>query len=150
MAKKAIVCVDDEPMILTSLRDQLESSFGDRYHYEFAESADEAFEVIDELEGHLFEILIVVSDWLMPGMRGDEFLARVHQRFPSIVTVMLTGQADQEAIDRASRDARLHRCLRKPWTQEELIETLSSGLALARNGHATLLNAQPSLEKLRI
>ena len=129
MSKKAIVCVDDEPMVLTSLRDQLESAFGEQYHYEFAESATEAFEVIDELHERSFEILIIVSDWLMPGMKGDEFLLRIHQRFPNIVTVMLTGEAAQDAIDRAYRDAQLHRCLRKPWTQEELIDVLASGLA---------------------
>ena len=42
--------------------------------------------------------IIIVSDWLMPGMKGDEFLIQVHQKFPHIVKVLLTGQADSEAI----------------------------------------------------
>lgn len=128
MPKKAILCVDDEEMILTSLRDQLQSHFGSRYVYEFAESADEALEVIEEFNDEEVEILIIVSDWLMPNMNGDEFLIRVHQRFPNIVKVMLTGHADESAIERTRREANLHRCLFKPWTEMELIETLTSGL----------------------
>ena len=129
MSKKAILCVDDEDIILTSLRDQLQSHFGDQYLYEFAENAEEALEVIAELDKDGLQILIIVSDWLMPGMKGDEFLIRVHQHYPHIVTVMLTGQANEEAIERTRRDANLHRCLYKPWTEEELIETLISGLS---------------------
>jgi CheY-like chemotaxis protein len=126
--KKAILCVDDEEIILTSLRDQLQNHFGNRYIYEFAESADEALEVISELDEDDVEILIIVSDWLMPNMKGDEFLIRVHEQFPNIVKVMLTGHADEAAIERTRQNANLHRCLYKPWTEEELIETLVSGL----------------------
>lgn len=128
MPKKAILCVDDEEMILTSLRDQLRNHFQDRYVYEFAESAGEALEVVEELCEEGMEILIIVSDWLMPGMRGDELLIRIHEQFPNIVTVMLTGQADDEAVARVEKLANLHRCIHKPWTEEELIETLRSGL----------------------
>lgn len=128
MSKKAILCVDDEEIILISLRDQLQSHFGTCYTYEFAESADEALEVIEELYEDGVEILIIVSDWLMPDMKGDEFLIQVHRKFPGIVKVMLTGQADEAAIERTRKYANLHRCLYKPWTEEELIETLISGL----------------------
>ena len=68
MAKKVILCVDDEEIILISLRDQIQNHFGDDYTYEMAESADEALEVIEELEEDQVEILIIVSDWLMPDM----------------------------------------------------------------------------------
>jgi CheY-like chemotaxis protein len=129
MSQKAILCVDDEVIILNSLRDQLHSHFGDCYVYEFAESADEALEVIEELETQHLEILIIVSDWLMPGMKGDEFLIQIHQRSPQIVTVMLTGQANPEAIARVKQYANLHRCLYKPWTEAQLIEALQSGMA---------------------
>ncbi len=128
MPKKAILCVDDEAIILTSLRDQLQRNFGSRYLYEFAESADEALEVIADLSQEEVEILIIVSDWLMPEMKGDEFLIRVHERFPGIVKVMLTGHASEAAIARTRAHANLHRCLYKPWTEAELIEALESGL----------------------
>ncbi|OQY59724.1 MAG: hypothetical protein B6245_05250 [Desulfobacteraceae bacterium 4572_88] len=128
MLKKAILCVDDEEIILTSLRDQLRNHFGTRYMYEFAESADEALDIIGELYDEDVEILIIVSDWLMPNMKGDEFLIRVHEQFPGIVKVLLTGHADEAAIERAEKHANLHRCLYKPWSEDDLIETLTSGL----------------------
>jgi CheY-like chemotaxis protein len=128
MPKKAILCVDDEKIVLLSLRDQLSHYFGDRYIYEFAESGDEALEVIEELNEEDVKILIIVSDWLMPNMKGDEFLIRVHQQFPDIVTVLLTGQADEDAIERTRTYANLHRYIPKPWDEKTLIEALSSGL----------------------
>lgn len=62
MATKAIFCVDDEETILESLREQLKRSFGQRYIYEAANSAEEAMEVIDELLGDSMQVLIIVSD----------------------------------------------------------------------------------------
>ena len=129
MSKAAIICVDDEAIVLDSLKRQLRKAFENQYIYEFAEGADEALEIIEELDEDEINILVIVSDWLMPGVKGDEFLINVHQKFPNIVKVLLTGQADEDAIDRAKNQANLHACLYKPWTGEELIETIRSGLA---------------------
>lgn len=128
MGKKAILCVDDERIILTSLRDQITHHFGNRYLCEIAESADEALEVIEELTEDNVSILIIVSDWLMPSMKGDEFLIRVHQQFPGIVKVLLTGYADEEAIERTREKANLHSYISKPWDEETLIKVLETGL----------------------
>jgi CheY-like chemotaxis protein len=128
MSQSAILCVDDEAIILTSLKEQLRRRFGERYLYETASSADEAWEVIDELCAEHIGILIIVSDWLMPGIKGDEFLAQVHRRHPKIVTVLLTGQADEASIERARRDANLHACLHKPWLESELTRVVESAL----------------------
>ena len=130
MVKKAILCVDDEKIVLDSLKSQIKKHFGNRYLYEFAESAAEAWEVIEELNDEGIEILVIVSDWLMPETKGDELLIEIHEKFPKIVTVMLTGHATQEAITRCHEQANLHRCLLKPWTEQELIETIESGLEL--------------------
>jgi CheY-like chemotaxis protein len=114
---------------LESLERQLQKAFNNNYLYEFAESADEALEIIEELFKDNVDILVIVSDWLMPGIRGDEFLIEVHQKFPSIIKIILTGQADEAAIERARKQANLHSCLQKPWNGEELIKTIKSGLA---------------------
>ena len=128
MSDAAILCVDDEASILRALKDQLKRCFGNQYLYEFAQSAEEAWIVIDELEEEEVKILIIVSDWLMPKIRGDEFLTQVHQRFPRIVTVMLTGQADEAAIERARQQANLYARIRKPWTEEELQQVINTAL----------------------
>jgi CheY-like chemotaxis protein len=125
---QAIVCVDDERMVLQSLRDQLIRHFGHQYRYELAESAEEAFEVIEELIIEDVEVLTIVSDWLMPNVKGDEFLIHVHQRFPHIVTIMLTGQASEAAVERARQQANLHCFVSKPWDEFTLVEAITSGL----------------------
>lgn len=129
MARSVILCVDDEKVVLDSLKTQLREAFGNAYQYEMAEDAEDALELIDELSQEDIPVLIIVSDWLMPGMKGDEFLIRVHQTFPRVIKVLLTGQADETAIARAQAEANLYRCLSKPWSEEELIQTVQSALS---------------------
>lgn len=128
MGKRAILCVDDEIMILESLKEQIEKRLGDEFIYETAENSEEGMEVIKELVDEGTEVLIIVSDWLMPGMKGDEFLVEVHKLYPDIVKVMLTGQAQKEAIENAKKNANLHACLFKPWSEDDLIGIIKSGL----------------------
>ena len=131
----AILCVDDEQVILTSVTAQLKAHFGRRYLYETALNGDEALEVLDELREDNVKTLIILSDWLMPGMRGDELLVRAHQRFPHTIKLILTGQADAEGIERARREANLYACLQKPWSREQLISTIERAIeALDQEG----------------
>ena len=109
--KPVIICVDDESSVLESLKIQLRNAFANSYSYEMAESADEALELIAELQQHQSVVLVIVSDWLMPGIKGDELLIKIHQQFPHTVKVMLTGQANEEAIQRAINEADLYACL---------------------------------------
>ena len=106
--RAAILCVDDEKIVLDSLQEQLENTFGDKFQYEIAESVDEAWEVIEDLVSDEYEMVLVISDWLMPRIKGDTFLIDVHRKFPSAVTIMLTGQADPEAVQNAMDNANLY------------------------------------------
>ena len=124
----AILCVDDETTILDTLKEQLVRRFGSSYAYELAENAEEAWEVIEELNEDNIPVVVVVSDWLMPGVKGDEFLLQVHKRFPKMIKIMLTGQADQKAIERVQKEAVLHAYLQKPWTEEQLANAIISAL----------------------
>ncbi|MFO0547582.1 MAG: response regulator [Polyangiaceae bacterium] len=127
MSEAAILLVDDEKLILDSLKEQLRMRFGGRFVYETAENVDEAWEVFDELESEGTSVVVVVSDWLMPGVRGDEFLEEVWERWPAVVRIMLTGQADESALERA-RSSHVHRILHKPWRAEELAGAILTGL----------------------
>jgi len=128
MNKPVIVCVDDEVDILNTLKMQLKNEFKDNYFYELAESGDEALDLLDDFQEEA-QVIVVVSDWLMPGIKGDELLIKVHQKYPKIIKVMLTGQADAAALQRAVQEANLYCCLYKPWKSKDLIETIKSGLA---------------------
>lgn len=131
MPSRAILCVDDEQIVLDCLKEQILSCFQNNYLCETANSAEEAWEVIGELLAEEVTLLVVISDWLMPGVKGDEFLIRVHQKFPQIVKIILTGQADYTAIHRAQEHADLFRCLHKPWNTQELLTTIHLGIERA-------------------
>jgi len=129
MEKPAILCVDDEKIVLDNLREQLQSSFGDRFEYEVAESVEEAWEVIEWLTEDGCEFVLVISDWLMPMVKGDQFLVDVHNKFPGTVKIMLTGQADPEAVQNAKDNADLYAYIRKPWSEEQLISQIEHALS---------------------
>ena len=120
MTKPLILCVDDDITILMSLKAQLKYSFGDRFDYEIAESASEGWEVIEDLERRGQRLAVVISDWLMPEVKGDEFLVKVHARHPDTMKLMLTGHVENEAVQRAQEHAGLAACLTKPWRKDEL------------------------------
>ncbi len=117
---KAILCLDDEPMILNSIRGELQRSFSGEFDLEIAESADEALEILEQQSALGLEVVAVVSDWLMPGMKGDEFLAVVHHRWPQVARLLLTGFADQETVRLALAHNHAACCLSKPWSSSEL------------------------------
>jgi len=128
MTDKAILCVDDEPMILLALIQELKSAFGDSFVYEQALNAELALETIGELEEEGIRLVMILSDWLMPGMKGDRFLATVAEHHPSIKAIMITGQADEEAIRRTESIASVKAVLRKPWKPEELVAAIRGSL----------------------
>ncbi|MEG4044971.1 response regulator [Microcoleus sp. Pol17_C1] len=128
MNKPVILCVDDEPDILNTLKVQLKNEFKNDYFYELAESGDEALDLLEEFQKKA-RVIVVVSDWLMPGIKGDELFIKVHQKYPKIIKVMLTGQADAGAVQRALEEADLYCCLYKPWQSKDLIDIIKSGLA---------------------
>lgn len=128
MYERAIICVDDEEIILESLERQLKKNFRDEYIYEFARDSEEAWEIISELKNENINISMIISDWLMPGVRGDEFLISTHQKFPDIVKVMLTGFVDNDSVARVKEKADLFRCLSKPWNEDDFVQTVKEGM----------------------
>lgn len=128
MPKKRILCVDDEKVVLNTLMGQLYQTFGNRYLYESFTSAEEAEEFIDEVYAEGENVDLIICDWLMPRIRGDEFLVRVHKRFPQVRLIMLSGQASPEAIERAQKEAHILAFVAKPWDKDELMSLIQKAL----------------------
>jgi len=122
--KQAIICVDDEDIILEALKDQLGPFFENQYMIETSTTAEEALEIYDELIESNYEVPVVISDYLMPGMRGDEFLIKVHEKNPNTLKILLTGHANIEGITNAINKANLYRYIPKPWDRDDLILTV--------------------------
>ena len=118
--KPVIICVDDEANILKSLRTELQEAISNEYLIEIAEGGEEALELIEELLEDGYEVPLIISDHIMPDMKGDELLKHVHVLSPKTLKIMLTGQADLEAVGRAIKYAKLYRYIAKPWETEDL------------------------------
>jgi diguanylate cyclase (GGDEF)-like protein len=141
--RPAIVCVDDDGPLLRSLREQLLRGLGQDADIELASGGEEALQLLDELAAEGVPVPLIISDHIMPGLRGADLLAQVHQRHPAMLKVLLTGEADVDAVSRAVNDASLYRVLAKPWHEEDLILTVKE--ALRRAGQEQQL-AQRSAE----
>ncbi|MEJ6006193.1 diguanylate cyclase [Paucibacter sp. AS339] len=128
MANEVILCVDDDSGVLTSLRSLLGKNLQHGQLIEIAESGAEALDLIDEMEREGQQLALIIADYIMPGMKGDELLVRVHQRMPDAQTIMLTGQSNLEGVKRAINEARLFRFLEKPWHNEDVLLTVSAAL----------------------
>ncbi|MFE4105258.1 adenylate/guanylate cyclase domain-containing protein [Almyronema epifaneia] len=128
MNKQAIVCVDDETTVLKSLKAELKEAFGDRYLIEMADDGQDALDLVAELLSDRCEIPLVISDYIMPGIKGDELLLQVHRLSPYTLKIMLTGQATLEAMVNAVHNANLYRYIPKPWQTEDLRLTVTEAL----------------------
>ncbi|HTX73920.1 MAG TPA: HD domain-containing phosphohydrolase, partial [Rectinemataceae bacterium] len=131
--KPAILCVDDEGIVLLSLKSELRNSLGSEARIETAESGDEALTLVDELMAEGCPLALLISDLRMPGMGGEVLLARVREKSPRTLNVLLTGYADLDAVASAINYAGLYRYLGKPWRRDDLILTVREALRSWQN-----------------
>lgn len=124
MNKKTILCIDDEPIILEALQEQLSASFGEEYNIETSDSGEDALEFFMELKEEGHQIPVIISDYVMPGMKGDELLTKIHEEAPDSLKILLTGQASIEGISNAINYAQLYRYIAKPWDKDDLVLTV--------------------------
>ena len=125
MNRSAIVCVDDEVIILAALKSELRNAFGNQFQYETATSATQAMELIGELQADKIQVILILSDWLMPGMKGDEFLKLVKEQYPGINAIMVTGNADERSLQSVLKEGLVRAVIRKPWKAEDLFTLVS-------------------------
>ena len=119
MNKPALLVVDDDPQVLAAVRRDLRSKYRDEYAVLSAESGQQALETIRELKARGESLALIVSDQRMPGMLGNEVLARSRDVYPLAGRVLLTAYADIEAAVRAINEAHVDHYLSKPWTPPE-------------------------------
>ncbi|MDX1709481.1 MAG: response regulator [Desulfobacterales bacterium] len=116
-AKRRILFVDDEPMVLKGLQRSLRK-MRDEWTMRFTASSREA---LDILGAEPFDV--IVSDLRMPEMDGGELLAEVKRRHPEVVRIILSGQVEQETTLKSVQLA--HQSLSKPCDADILKHTLN-------------------------
>jgi len=125
MSQPVILCLDDEKIVTDTLVTQLSSHFGDAFYFEAASEVDEAWEILEEWEENEEKVALVISDWLMPQCKGDVFLKEVSERWPEIPLIMLSGQADENAIRRLQEEKSFN-FVKKPWNRQELCDLIQT------------------------
>lgn len=125
MEKPVVICVDDENMVLDSLEIELTEGLKETYIIELAESGEDALELFKELQDEGYEIPVIISDYIMPNLKGDELLEEVHKIAPQTLKIMLTGQASIDGVTNAINNAKLYRYIAKPWDKEDLLLTVN-------------------------
>jgi len=141
----AVLLVDDEANILNALG----RLFLDRdVRVLRAENGEEALGIVRREP-----VAVVVSDNLMPGMRGVELLSRVRNLSPDTVRVLLTGYADLPTAIEAINRGEVFRFHVKPWVDEEIVRTVEEGVrryqvvrSLRRGDEATLRSIAQTIE----
>ena len=116
-----IAIVDDEEMVLTSLRSFL--LLETDYEVETFSSPQNALSALRDKP-----VDLVISDYLMPGMNGIEFLLQVKRLHPFATRILLTGYADKENAIKAINEVGLYQYVEKPWNNDDLKITIQNGL----------------------
>lgn len=120
MMPEAVLCVDDEPRVLSGLQRTLRKNF----KIITADSGLGALGVLDERD----DVAVIVSDMSMPGMDGAQLLTHYRDHAPDTIRIMLTGNSDQESAVKAINEGAIFRFLGKPCASEVLIEAIDAGI----------------------
>lgn len=123
-----VLLVDDEPRLLDGLRRTLRG----RYLVVTAGSGAEGLDLLARSKEEGDPIPVVISDMLMPGMNGADFLAKARELDPDVVAMILSGQADLTSTIAAVNNANLFRFLTKPIDADELSRALDAALRQAQ------------------
>jgi response regulator RpfG family c-di-GMP phosphodiesterase len=115
-----MLCVDDEPGILSALRRTLCNDFT----IVTAESVKEGMKALADNP----IIDLVLSDYRMPGVNGFDFLTWCQHNFPHIVRYALTGYPDSDLMKEALQSGLVSRVFAKPWDNDQLVSTLKKAI----------------------
>jgi two-component system probable response regulator PhcQ len=115
-----VLIVDDQELIRDLLEDALK-----REHYTVL-SAASAEQALALLESNPVDV--VISDEVMPGMAGSDFLAIVRRKYPETIRMILTGRARLDSAIKAINEGEVYRFFTKPCNIVDLMVSIKQGL----------------------
>lgn len=118
--KHTVLCVDDEENILHSLKRLLRK---ESYRVLTASGGADGLKILKENDVHM-----VVSDQRMPEMSGTEFLAKVKEKYPDIIRIVLTGYTEVDSITASINKGHIYKFILKPWNDQNLKLEIKQGL----------------------
>lgn len=131
MERLNIICVDDQREVLRTLMKDIEE-IAEYINVEECESAEEAWELMEEIEDDGDYVALIISDHVMPGKNGVDFLIEVNNdsRFISTKKVLLTGLATQKETISAINNAGIDNYFEKPWKGDSLLTIIKKLLTI--------------------
>jgi CheY-like chemotaxis protein len=124
-----VLCVDDEPNVLSGLSLHL------RRRYELLTATSGAAGLETLLKNPT--TAVIISDMRMPNMDGATFLSRSRQVVPDAVRLLLTGQTDLASAMAAVNQGQIFRFLTKPCPPPALLSAVEAAIE-----HHRLINAE--------
>ena len=119
----AVICVDDDPMILQVLAFQLDKILDSKsVLVEFYTNPNDALSDIDTLINEKIDIIFVIVDYQMPEMTGAELIRKIKSKHSGLNCLMLSGQANSTQVSELEKDKLLEKFIEKPWDEDELRE----------------------------
>lgn len=121
MIRGTVLILDDEPMVTRTLDGVLQLDDGLKAV---------AFNEPQRALAHLREDRVdaIVSDFVMPGMNGLEFLAEAKTIQPEATRILLTGYADKDSAIRSINEIGLYHYIEKPWQNQDLLLVLRNAV----------------------
>lgn len=116
-----ILCVDDEPWVLKSIKRLLK---GTNYSLYTANSGKEAIDIISNELPSKESIDLVISDFRMPEMTGVEFLNIAREKLPDATHILLSSWTDGKKIREAIENGAIDKVISKPWNSDELLSEI--------------------------
>jgi YesN/AraC family two-component response regulator len=123
--QKAIICVDDEKSISWGVQQQITRAFPNQYLIEIAESGEEALEILEELKSMNTGLFMLITDQMMPGMKGHELIEKINEISPDTKCILLTGYTEDNIMTEVA-NLNVYKILKKPWEFEHLINAIES------------------------
>ena len=120
-----LLLVDDEPGIVNALRRVFRQ---ENYEVLTANSGQEGLARLAE-----GPVQLVISDFMMPGINGAQFLREVKQRSPDTIRIMLTGHANTDAVMGAINEGAVYKFILKPWNDDDLREHIRQAFTTHEN-----------------
>jgi two-component system, probable response regulator PhcQ len=117
-----ILLVDDEPRVTAAIRRLMRH---EPWKILEAHSGREALHILAREAVH-----VLVTDEMMPEMRGSTLISEVRRRYPDTIRIVLSGRADLDAAVKAINDGEVFRFLLKPCSEVDLVLMLRQALRI--------------------
>jgi DNA-binding NtrC family response regulator len=119
MNNQVVLIIDDEENILSSLKRLLRK---EPYKVVATTRPEDAFRVLDNLK-----VSLVITDQRMHGASGDDIIHRVHEKFPGVKCIKLTGYSTS---NRPVPRNGAWKVVPKPWNDVEIKDAIREALRI--------------------